>query len=503
MLVLNFLLLLLMALGYLISRIGDKEWYKTLDRKEHPLYFLYPFSDFILGKTGLYHILFRKDKVREAIRALNVVTKPEVLQRLYWCSRVSAVILILVAFNLLSALGQLNALSNSVLNRGQYLNRPGYGEGSEEVNLDVKLDPIDKKRTKTGEDKKNYLKDIKIELEEKRYTRKQLKKAFDDAEKYLDDAILGKNKSPNEIYENLYFCSGIPGTSITVEWQPQDFNLIQSDGTVNNADLNKKGRITMVTALLSYQNQQREFKKSLRIMPRKQSREIVLQKELNKEVTLSSKKTITKDKLKLPDQLRGYHLSWKDKDQKLGVKLMIFGILTAVFVWIISEKDLEDKMKKRSVQMLLDYPDIINKFTLFINAGMTVKQAWGKISSDYEEKLMTGRMKRRFAYDEMLVTVHELQLGVTEGDAYERFGRRSGLLPFMKFSTLIAQNLKKGNAGLCEILNRESLDAFEERKEAAKRMGEEAGTKLLIPMMIMLIIVLIIIMVPALKSFNM
>jgi hypothetical protein len=47
------------------------------------------------------------------------------------------------------------------------------------------------------------------------------------------------------------------------------------------------------------------------------------------------------------------------------------------------------------------------------------------------------------------------------------------------------------------------MEAFEERKEAAKRLGEEAATKLLIPMMIMLIIVFLMILVPAFWSFGM
>jgi hypothetical protein len=71
----------------------------------------------------------------------------------------------------------------------------------------------------------------------------------------------------------------------------------------------------------------------------------------------------------------------------------------------------------------------------------------------------------------------------------------------MKFSTLIAQNLKKGNSGLCELLGREAVEAFESRKETAKRLGEEAGVKLLGPMMIMLIIVFMIILIPAFLSF--
>ena len=42
-------------------------------------------------------------------------------------------------------------------------------------------------------------------------------------------------------------------------------------------------------------------------------------------------------------------------------------------------------MKKKKKQMMIDYPEILNKFVLFLGAGMTVKAAWQKISSDYEK----------------------------------------------------------------------------------------------------------------------
>ena len=85
-------------------------------------------------------------------------------------------------------------------------------------------------------------------------------------------------------------------------------------------------------------------------------------------------------------------------------------------------------------------------------------------------------------------------LGTSEVIAYERFGRRVKLLPYLRFSSLIAQNVKKGSG---ELLNQ-----LEERKELAKRLGEEAATKLLIPMVLMLLIVLSIIMVPGMLSFG-
>ncbi len=51
-------------------------------------------------------------------------------------------------------------------------------------------------------------------------------------------------------------------------------------------------------------------------------------------------------------------------------------------------------------------------------------------------------------------------------------------------------------------LENETKIAFEERKQQAKRLGEEAQTKLLFPMILMLTVVMIIIMIPAYMSFG-
>ena len=53
-----------------------------------------------------------------------------------------------------------------------------------------------------------------------------------------------------------------------------------------------------------------------------------------------------------------------------------------------------------------------------------------------------------------------------------------------------------------QLLEQEVSDAFEERKNLAKKSGEEAGTKMLFPMMMMFGIIIVIIMVPAFLSQN-
>jgi hypothetical protein len=63
--------------------------------------------------------------------------------------------------------------------------------------------------------------------------------------------------------------------------------------------------------------------------------------------------------------------------------------------------------------------------------------------------------------------------------------------------TLFLQNMTKGSKNMLEILKNEEQQAFLIRCEQAKRMGEEADTKLLLPMGMMLLDILLLLMVPA------
>lgn len=131
---------------------------------------------------------------------------------------------------------------------------------------------------------------------------------------------------------------------------------------------------------------------------------------------------------------------------------------------------------------------------------MTMKGAWMRIATEYLSKRDEGKQRYRFVYEEMLVTMREMESGMSEVKAYELFGKRVGLLSYMKFSTLLVQNLRKGSDDLLRILEYEAVDAFRERKEQAKALGEKAGTKLLMPMMLMLLIVLSMIIFAAFRS---
>ena len=129
---------------------------------------------------------------------------------------------------------------------------------------------------------------------------------------------------------------------------------------------------------------------------------------------------------------------------------------------------------------------------------MTARRAFQKIGSDY---LKNRPKTERYAYEAIVIACHEMESGVAELEAYRRFGERCGQIKYKTFSTLLIQNLQKGSRRMAEMLEREALEAWEERKRKARVLGEAAATKLLVPMIMMLAVVMAVVMIPAFLSF--
>lgn len=206
------------------------------------------------------------------------------------------------------------------------------------------------------------------------------------------------------------------------------------------------------------------------------------------------------DKYYLPSEVNGQHIRWSYPVDHSGMMILSLTLLAGFLLMIAKERRKEQEAAARKEQMLRDYPNLVTKLCLLVQAGMTMRRAFGKTALDYR------RSKRkqdppRFAYEEMLVAYYEMESGVLETQAYENFGRRCGQVPYRTLATLLSQNIRKGSQGLVDILERESFTAFEDRKRQARIQGEAAATKLLIPMVLMLLVVLVILMVPAFLSF--
>ncbi len=199
----------------------------------------------------------------------------------------------------------------------------------------------------------------------------------------------------------------------------------------------------------------------------------------------------------LPPQWEGKPLRWSRPGETSGSLLAGLSLLAAVGLLLKSMKEGQEIRARRMEQLLLDYPGLIMKFTLLVQAGMTVRRAFGKMAADYGKK---KKKEPRFAYEEIVTACHEMESGVSELEVYRRFGERCGQIKYKTFATLLIQNLQKGSRYMGDMLEKEALEAWDERKRKARVLGEAAATRLLIPMVMMLGVVMAIVMIPAFLS---
>ena len=87
-----------------------------------------------------------------------------------------------------------------------------------------------------------------------------------------------------------------------------------------------------------------------------------------------------------------------------------------------------------------------------------------------------------------------------EKKVYSDMSKAVGIPEYVRLMTLICRNLERGNSNLLSLLKKEEKDAFMERKNRARKKGEEAAEKLLMPMLILLVAVIGIVMFPALRN---
>ncbi len=222
------------------------------------------------------------------------------------------------------------------------------------------------------------------------------------------------------------------------------------------------------------------------------------QRELKAALDAYNSRKNDPDHYYLPTKLDGKKIVWTRPGDTAGTLLAGLGFLAAAVLMGAQTREEQKKLQKRREELLLDYPALVMKFTLLVQAGMTARRAFQKIGEDY---LRRKKLRTRCAYEEIVTACREMESGVSELDAYRRFGERCSQVQYKIFSTLLIQNLQKGSRQLSDMLERESLAAWEERKRKARVLGEAAATKLLFPMVLMLLVVMVIIMIPAFLSF--
>lgn len=371
------------------------------------------------------------------------------------------------------------------------LKRPGYGEGDRKEALSVNID---------GEE----IQEFEVSIQQRTYTDSEKEELLKNALTELEKIIPGKNASLDEVRDNLVLPQQLMDRAVTLTWSASPYGIISEDGTILKAE-DENGTLVELTGTLICDGKEMIYTSYARVFPPVLSEKDAYLQEIQKEIKDRNEQEQHEEYLSLPNAVNGKKLIWFQSAENPVYTVFLLSLLVITCVWIQMDNEVHKKAEARRTQLLLDYPDLMWKMTMLLGAGLSIKGTFTRIADEYKReqhhRKKQGSTQIRYVYEEVSYTCYEMQSGISEAEAYERFGKRCQLPEYIRIGSILSQNLKKGAKGLTSMLETEAEASLNDRKNNARKLGEKAGTKLLLPMVLMLGVVLAVLMIPAFLSF--
>lgn len=423
---------------------------------------------------------------RELCQEINLLSagKKDAVSH-YYAGKIADTLWILTVLSAVSLLVFLTSDRDSRVVEDQRLERPGYGAGDREEELAV----LAEGETETER--------ITVIVQEQKYTSQQVEELLNKGRQTLENNLAGENVSLDEVRQKLNFPSSLENGAVKVNWMTIPYGMIDDDGAIVGQP-DDTGSIVEIQATLSCQGKDLVYETAVCVYPPLLTEQEKLWQSVRDAAQQADEESVNKENLELPRTINGRRIVWMRPSSNLTTLFLFLTIIVPFCVFLQKDRKIHQRAKERRLQLAMDYPELMWKMTMLLGAGLTIRGTFSRIAAEYKRE-KNGEI--HYAYEEMLYTCYEMKSGVAEGSAYENFGRRCQLPKYIKLGSLLSQNLKKGSKGLVSILEKEALSSMEERKNTARKLGEQAGTKLLFPMMMLFGVVLIILIVPAFLSF--
>ena len=254
------------------------------------------------------------------------------------------------------------------------IERNDYGKGSKTEVLDVKV----------GNTKKKIRTDI--EVSERRYTTEEIQELFGRIIRRMDRLILNENQTPDHVETDLNLITEIPGEPVTVSWELDRYDVMNVKGEIQEKNIAEKGTLVKLNAVLTYTENEKEqaaYQCVVCVYPKKLSGEEKIKKTVTENMKKADEKQREQETLILPERLGKNELRYYHPFHNRGMIVLTMSIMIGILLCALQKQNEKKALEDRKKQMLKDYPDIINKLTLYLGAGMTVKRAWRKVTEGY------------------------------------------------------------------------------------------------------------------------
>ena len=452
-----------------------------MDRKKGIFGICYQIVLKIYKKLHLWKIpVPGRDRVRADLNQLYPGENTEERITEYYVTKLTMSFILLVAGICVAFLVVVTGRERDPIENGR-MQREDYESGEKDYIITAKL-----------EDGEKY--SFPIQVIPRKYEDQELEQMALTFREELSELILGENESLDRVVKNLELAEEYTGYPFWVEWKSDSPDVVDRDGVVH---MREEDCMVHLNAELHYE----EYCETADVTVTVKTKDILQQseKELIEELLRSAQLTDPeKESFLLPKSVEGKKITWEVKNT-IGFQVLGGTLLTAIAIFFFKDRDTHELAEKKKQEAKRKYPEIVQKLTLYMEAGLTVRAAFGRVAEDYEQARNRGAAKQA-AYEELLMANRELRMGISESAAYENFGKRTGVREYIRLSTFLTQNVKKGSTQLLQQLREEAKTAEEMRMQNARKLSEEASTKLLLPMMLLLLMVMILIMYPAFSN---
>ncbi len=431
---------------------------------------------------------FNINRTNDLIRSIKTVSKQEAekLCHEYYILVIKRLMAVVVITLLFAGIVIIKSNKNSdkvILDRGS------YGEDTKECRLSANID--------------NTEYDFCVDVLPLEYKYEDMDAVFEKGFAYIDKIYLGNNSEKENIVDDLNLIDSIDELGVEVRWTSDNDEIMDTRGKLADTVLESPVNVELEAALC-YKDYTKKKKYNLIVKGKKRNTYEIVIEEIKKYITTFQQENNDMQRLELPKEINGYTISKPEPSSPVMLIIIIGGVVSFLILYK-SNKDLKAENVYRNRQLIKNYPEFADKLSLYMGAGLSVRGALYKISEELgKEKKQKNRYGNRYDNilgDEIKYTLNEISSGISEEQAYFNLGHRLNLSVYLKLTSLLSQNVKKGTKNVLDMLAQEEEAAIQLRRELAKKRGEEAGTKLLFPMIVLLAVVMVIVVLPALISF--
>ncbi len=171
----------------------------------------------------------------------------------------------------------------------------------------------------------------------------------------------------------------------------------------------------------------------------------------------------------------------------LSVTVIFYLLFMIVMIINIPDYKLSESCKEKREIINSNFPKLITKLNLLMGSGMASIPALKKItinsSNIFEESIK--------------VSIMNIETGESIENAFYELSKKCQNVNVTQFVRIIIQDRKHGSSITIKRLNSICEEVWKIRKVEVLKKGEEASTKLLLPMMVSLVSILIAVIIPA------